>query len=620
MYVVGTAGHVDHGKSTLIKALTGIDPDRLPQEKERGMTIELGFAWLTLPSGQEVSIVDVPGHERFVRNMLAGVGGIDLALLVIAADEGVMPQTREHLAILDLLQIKRSMVVITKADLVDEELLELVSIETEEVLQGTVLEGAPMIPVSAYTGQGLDDLLQKMDDILSSTPTRQDLGRPRLAVDRSFTVAGFGTVVTGTLLDGTFSVGQEVEMVPSGRRCRIRGLQSHRQKVEVADPGRRLAVNLSGISHDEVQRGEIITTPRWLNPTTMIDAKVKLIGDAPRPLKHNARVTFHALVSETPARIRLLDTRELQPGHEAWAQIHLTSPVPLVKGDFFVVRSSETTLGGGKVVDPFPRRHRPFVTSVLESLSAMEEGSLEDLLLGAVDQWGPCDLTTLSRRSNLTLADVQPAISDLAAQGSILLLGGSVARPDSVVYSNRAWEDLKERVISTLAEYYRQYPLRRGISREELRSRLDLSASVFPQVLARLVSEGTVVEEAALVRSPQHQATLSPDQEKQTAAYLKALESEPFSPPTEKAVSPELLALLVEEEKVVKMDGSVVFSAAAYRQMVEGITEYIKEHGKITVAEARTLLNSSRKYILPLLEYLDQQRITRRTGDERVLR
>ena len=322
-----------------------------------------------------------------------------------------------------------------------------------------------MIPVSAYTGQGLDDLLQKMDDILSSTPTRQDLGRPRLAVDRSFTVAGFGTVVTGTLLDGTFSVGQEVEMVPSGRRCRIRGLQSHRQKVEVADPGRRLAVNLSGISHDEVQRGEIVTNPRWLNPTTMIDAKVKLIGDAPRPLKHNARVTFHALVSETPARIRLLDTRELQPGHEAWAQIHLTSPVPLVKGDFFVVRSSETTLGGGKVVDPFPRRHRPFVTSVLESLSAMEEGSLEDLLLGAVDQWGPCDLTTLSRRSNLTLADVQPAISDLAAQGSILLLGGSVARPDSVVYSNRAWEDLKERVISTLAEYYRQYPLRRGISR-----------------------------------------------------------------------------------------------------------------------------------------------------------
>lgn len=283
MYVVGTAGHVDHGKSTLIKALTGIDPDRLPQEKERGMTIELGFAWLTLPSGQEVSIVDVPGHERFVRNMLAGVGGIDLALLVIAADEGVMPQTREHLAILDLLQIKRSMVVITKADLVDEELLELVSIETEEVLQGTVLEGAPMIPVSAYTGQGLDDLLQKMDDILSSTPTRQDLGRPRLAVDRSFTVAGFGTVVTGTLLDGTFSVGQEVEMVPSGRRCRIRGLQSHRQKVEVADPGRRLAVNLSGISHDEVQRGEIVTNPRWLNPTTMIDAKVKLIGSATSP-------------------------------------------------------------------------------------------------------------------------------------------------------------------------------------------------------------------------------------------------------------------------------------------------------------------------------------------------
>ena len=620
MHVIGTAGHVDHGKSTLIKALTGIDPDRLPQEKERGMTIDLGFAWLTLPSGQEVSIVDVPGHERFVRNMLAGVGGIDLALLVIAADEGVMPQTREHLAILDLLQIKSALVAITKADLVDDDLLELVEVETEEVLKGTVFEGAPMMAVSAYTGQGLEELQRNMDEMLSTTPPRQDLGRPRLAVDRSFTVVGFGTVVTGTLIDGTLRVGQEVELVPSGRVCRIRGLQSHRKKVETAEPGRRLAVNLSGISHDEIQRGELVTTPGWLKPTAMIDARIKLIGDAPRPLKHNARVTFHLLASETGARVRLLDSRQLQPGQEALAQIHLDDAVPLVKGDFFVVRSTETTLGGGKVVDPYPRRHRPFVTSMLERLAVMEEGSPEDLLLGAVDQWGPCDLASLSQRSNLALSEVQPAITELAQQGRVLLLGDSQARSDSVVYSNRAWQTLKEGASAALIEYHRQHPLRKGISREELRSRLGFSSSVFTRVLARLVEEGVASEEGALVRLPQHKAALNQDQEKRVEGYLKALESEPFSPPTDVTVDPELLALLIDEGRVVKVDGSVVFSTRAYREMIEGVTRYIKEHGKITVAEARTLFDSTRKYMLPLLEYMDQQRITRRVGDERVLR
>jgi selenocysteine-specific elongation factor len=620
MYVIGTAGHVDHGKSTLIKALTGIDPDRLPEERERGMTIDLGFAWLTLPSGREVSIVDVPGHERFVHNMLAGVGGIDMALLVIAADEGVMPQTREHLAILDLLQIKTALVTLTKSDLVDEELLEVVKSETEEVLKGTVFQGAPMTPVSAYTGQGLEEVKSKIDQMLSHTSPRQDVGRPRLAVDRSFTVAGFGTVVTGTLIDGALSAGQEVELVPSGRICRIRGLQSHRKKVERADPGRRLAVNLSGISHDKIRRGEVITTPGWLKPTTLIDAKVKLLSDAPRPLKHNAPVTFHVLASESAARVRLLDARELQPGHEAWTQIYLYDPVPVAKGDLFVLRSTETTLGGGKVVDPYPKRHRPFVASVLERIAAMEGGNLEAALLGAIDQWSPCDLATLSQRSNLALSEVLSTVAGLARQQRVLLLGGPQAQADSVVYSNQAWQTLKDKGSRILVEYHKQNPLRRGMLREELRSRLDLQSVAFNQALARLAEEGMVAEEGALLRSPQHQAAFSPDQDRQVAAYLKALESEPFSPPTGGAIDPELLALLIDTGRVVKVDGPVVFSAEAYRRMVELVTRHIKQHGKITVAEARTLLNSTRKYVLPLLEYMDQQRITRRVGDERVLR
>ena len=299
MYVIGTAGHVDHGKSTLVKALTDIDPDRFPEEKAREMTIDLGFAWMTLPSGREVSIVDVPGHERFIKNMLAGVGAIDLALLIVAADESVMPQTREHLAILDILQITRGLVVITKTDLVDEEMVELVKADIEDTLEGTSFEGCPMVGVSAYTGDGMDELKATMDGILDETNAREDLGRPRLPIDRCFTIYGFGTVVTGTLIDGTLTVGQEVELAGSGQKARGRGLQSHKTKVDATDAGVRLAVNLSGLSKDEVERGEILTIPGWLKPTYRLDARLRMAKNAPNSLKHNQGVTFHLFTSES---------------------------------------------------------------------------------------------------------------------------------------------------------------------------------------------------------------------------------------------------------------------------------------------------------------------------------
>ena len=351
MFVIGTAGHVDHGKSTLVKALTGIDPDRLREEKEREMTIELGFAWLTLPSGREVSIVDVPGHERFGKNMLAGVGGIDLAMLVVAADESVMPQTREHLAILDLLCVNRGLAVLTKKDLVDDEWLELVQLELEEALQGTSMEGVSMVAVSAAAALGLDELKDALDRLLEETPPRADLGRPRLAVDRSFTMSGFGAVVTGTLLDGALSVGQVVELVPSGRRGRIRGLQSHRRRIESVGPGHRVAVNLSGVSREDVPRGEVLTVPGWLGTTRMVSVELRLTRWAPQPVRHNLGVTFHTGTSETNARVRLLDTQELKPGEHGWAQVHLERPLPLVKGDRFIIRSAQWTLGGGQVVE-----------------------------------------------------------------------------------------------------------------------------------------------------------------------------------------------------------------------------------------------------------------------------
>ena len=621
MFVIGTAGHVDHGKSTLVKALTNIDPDRLPEEKEREMTVDLGFAWCTLPSGREISIVDVPGHERFIKNMLAGVGAIDLALLIVAADESVMPQTREHLAILDILQIKRGLIVITKSDLVDEELVELVQAEIEDTVKGTCMEGRNVVSVSAYTGEGLDILKQAIDETLNETDVRQDLGRPRLPIDRCFSISGFGTVVTGTLIDGTLTVGQEVELATTGQRCRIRGLQSHKSQVDSTDPGVRLAVNLSGVPRQDVTRGEIITVPGWLTATRRLDARLRMVKRAPHPLRHNHGVTFHLFTSETTARVRLLDTDKLEPDTEGWVQILLDESIPVVKGDFFVIRSAEETLGGGQIVEPYPRRrHRRFDSNVLEQLMILDQGSGEDILVSVADQWGPCTLDNLSQRSNLAKEEIIDRISKLERNNLMIILGDLSSENDAVVYSAQGWAILASKIRAILQSYHNQYPLRKGAPTQELRSRLDIQQQVYLKVLGRLVEDSVIEEKDQYVHLPDHLVVLSPDMAIKSESYLKILEEDLYSPPTDQAPDPELLAAMVEMGKVVKVNESVVFSALAYDQLVENIKNHIVSQGSITVADARTMFNTSRKYILPLLEYLDQQRITQRIGDERVLR
>ncbi len=621
MYVIGTAGHVDHGKSTLVKAMTDIDPDRFPEEKAREMTIDLGFAWMTLPSGREVSIVDVPGHERFIKNMLAGVGAIDLALLIVAADESVMPQTREHLAILDILQITRGLVVITKTDLVDAELVELVKAEVEDTLQGTSFEGCPMVGVSAYTGDGMDELKATIDGILDQTEARKDLGRPRLPIDRCFTISGFGTVVTGTLIDGTLTVGQEVELAGSGQKARVRGLQSHKTKVDATDPGVRLAVNLSGLSKDEVERGEILTIPGWLKPTRRVDARLRMVKNAPNPLKHNQGVTFHLFTSEASARVRLLDADRLVAGQEGWVQILLEEPLPVVKGDFFVIRSSEDTLGGGQIVDPNPRRrYRRFDDDVVERMMTLDQGTGEDIIISVAEQWGPCDLTTLSQRTNLPREEVSERVAELTEDGDLVSLGDFGSDADAVVYSAQGWAILKSKVASALQLYHTQYPLRQGVPAQEIRSRLDLSQPVYQRALVRLVEEQIVVDERQSLRLPDHEITLTPQMEEEASAYLNSLRKDPYSPPSGQKVSSELLGVLIDQGKIVRVGDGVIFDAGAYREMTERIVQHLKDQGNITVAEARTMFDTSRKYILPLLEHMDQQQITRRTGDERVLR
>ncbi len=620
MYVIGTAGHVDHGKSTLVEALTGIDPDRLREEKERGMTIDLGFAWLQLPSGNETSIVDVPGHERFVNNMLAGVGGIDLALLVVAADESVMPQTREHLAILDLLHVERGLVAVTKRDLVDDDWLELVMADVEETLEGTVLEHAAIYAVSAMTGEGLPELIGAIDSMLDDTPPKRDVGRPRLPIDRAFTISGFGTVVTGTLIDGRIATGQDVELVVAGKPTRIRGLQTHKKGQTEAQPGTRVAANIINVSQDEVIRGEVLTTEDWLRPTDAIDVRLRVIPDAPHPLRHNMFVTVHTGSSEVVGRLRLLEEDMLQQGETGWAQIKLETPLAVVKGDYYVIRSNRTTLGGGNIVQTHARRHRRRHAPTIERLQVMELGSVQDVLLKTIETSEPGVFEDLVNRANMDADTVQSELQDMAAQGLVLPLGNGGIGRGGYVFTMGGWNGVTEKAQQSLEAYFNQFPLRRGAPKEELRNRLGMTAQVFNLAVTKLQEQAVIEEDGALVRLPGYEPTLTEEQDRQVEAYIRTLESEPFSPPTDEPLDDEVLNLLDEQGKVVRVSETVVYSADAYEKMVGIVSDYIRENGEISVANVRDVLGTSRKYALALMDYMDHKRITRRVGDARVLR
>lgn len=618
MYVLGTAGHVDHGKSTLIHALTGIDPDRLIEEKERGLTIDLGFAWLELPSGKEVSIVDVPGHERFVKNMLAGVGGIDLALLVIAADEGVMPQTREHLAILDILNITQGILVITKKDLADEEMLELVMMDIEEVVAGTALENAPAIVTSATTGDGLPELLSAIDNTLESTSPRRDIGKPRLCIDRVFTMKGFGTVVTGTLIDGKLSVGQQVDILPTGLRANIRGLQVHKKKVETALPGTRLAINLSGVGVEELQRGTVVTTPGWLEPTRFVDVQLRTVTDLPQPVTHNKAITFHTGTSEISGRIRLLDTQKLNHKESGWAQLTLSQPVAVARGDLFIIRSSTGTLGGGRIVDTKAKRHRRFQQSIIESLEVRDKGTPDEILLATLESNEPTEFGALLSLCSISNEEATKALQTLISENRAVAFGSE--GPRRFLFSIGGWNRLISDSQKITNNYHTQFPLRLGMPKEELRNRLKIPSQNFINILQRLISEDILSEEGPLVRLPSHEIKLTDKQQAKVDTLLKSLSDDPFSPPNESLPEPELINVLIDKRLVVKMSDNIIFAASAYDEMVKRVIDHLNSNGKITVAEVRDMFGTSRKYALALMEHLDEIKVTRRTGDERVLR
>lgn len=639
MHVVGTAGHVDHGKSTLVKALTGIDPDRLREEKEREMSIVLGYAWLTLPNGERVSIIDVPGHRDFIKNMLAGVGGIDAAILVIAADEGIMPQTREHLAILDLLQIQGGVVALTKIDLVnDPEWLDLVTTDVMEQLEGTCLSNAPIVPVSAVTGVGLPELVSELARCLEFVPARADRGLPRLPVDRVFTVSGFGTVVTGTLTGGTLSVGQEVELMPSGRRARIRGLQTHKDKIEIAMPGSRVAINLSGVAKEEIVRGEVVTLPGLLKPTQLIDVQLRYLPGVPQPLKHNTQVDFFCGAAEVPAYVRLLGAEKLDPGETGWAQLRLTAPVALVRGDRFIIRwlSPSVTVGGGIVVDPLPeRRHRRFKPEVLARLETLLTGTPEDVVLQTLERAQPVEIRTLYKTVSLPPETVGRALSRLLEDGRVLALDelpadvGQWTASAVVLFSTPGWEQIIAQMRAILGAYHRAWPLRKGMLREELRSRLQegrpaLNNRLFNQIIERAIQQGILGADPNAVWLADHQVCLSDAQQQQVNALLETFRRAPFATPSaaecEAQLGSELFNALVEQGVLVRTGPEVVLTSEAFAQAQAQIVDYIRREGSITVAQVRDLFNTSRKYALALMEYLDELRITKREGDVRVLR
>ena len=618
MFVIGTAGHVDHGKSSLVQRLTGIDPDRFKEEKQRGMTIDLGFAWFGLPNGDEVSVIDVPGHEKFVNNMLAGVGGVDLALIVISAEESVMPQTREHLQILNLLGVNRGIVALTKTDLVESDWVELVKSEVIEELSGTSLKNADIVPVSSVTGFGIIDLVSVIETEIESAEPKVDLGRPRLPIDRSFTISGFGTVVTGTLVEGQLKVGQEIELYPSGLKGRIRGLQSHTNKEDVVFPGTRVAANISGIDHSDIKRGDVLSLPSLLISSEAFDVRLQVLDDSPYDLKHDSNVTLYTGSREVGARLRLLEGNSVSKGDSTWAQIKPTYPIPVLKGDFFVIRSNTETLGGGVVVDIQSRRHKRRSLSIIKKLEILKDGSLGEILLNMIEANQPLEFSSLENSLLLSRTELSNAITELVTKDKLFVTENDIER--GYIFTKLGWESTNMKIMETLTGFHSEFPLREGIQREDLRIQVSLDIGPFNRVVSELSKSNLLVENGSVITSVNHEVVLDDKSKLESADFINKLSVSPFSPPTNSVLHEDVVNYLTNRGEVVNVGQGIVFLASAFDEMLLYVKFTIEDKGEVTVGDVRTKFDTSRKYVLAFMEYLDQQQITRRVGDSRILR
>ena len=628
--VLGTAGHIDHGKTSLIKALTGIDTDRLKEEKERGITIELGFAHLGLPGGKLLGIVDVPGHEKFVKNMVAGATGIDLVALVIAADEGVMPQTREHMEICELLKIKHGIVVLTKIDMVDEDWLDLVREDVSEYLSDGFLDGAPVVEVSSVTGEGLKGLIEILDKLVEEIPER-DIGHLfRLPIDRVFTMKGFGTVITGTSVSGTIGTGDEVTIYPQGISSKIRGLHVHNKEVNEARAGLRTAVNLQGIEKMMLRRGDILATKDSLRPTYMADVVLDHLTSAPRKLKNRAKVRFHTGTSEVISTVVLLDRDELNPGESCFAQIRLDAPTAVLKGDRYVLRSYSPVqaIGGGEILNPLPSKKKRFSDAVLSQLEILHTGGEKEVLelfvsLGRFQGVEESDLSFLANMSKKKLAEPLKA---LKAQKRITQFD----KERSLLIHADFLDKAKDEVLETIAGYHKNFPLKTGLIKEELRSRTTGSRNpkLFNYIIKRLSQDGIIVQEKEIVRLKEHRVTLAQDQEKARQKIENIYAKGGLQPPYFKDLKEDfpgntamdVLGVMVKEGLLLKIKEDLYFHRRAVEELEKRLIDFLKKNGEITTPQFKEMTGTSRKYTIPLIEYFDLSQITVRVGDSRVLR
>jgi selenocysteine-specific elongation factor len=617
--VIGTAGHIDHGKSTLVRALTGTDPDRLSEEKIRGMTIDLGFASMELPGGDAVSFVDVPGHDRFVANMLAGVTGIDAFLLVVAGDEGVMPQTREHVEILDLLGIRRGIAVITKADLIDEDMQEIVRAELHELLAATCISPPPVLAVSASTGEGLPQLIEALEGLIPTSDQSPDGGSPRLPIDRVFTVKGFGTVVTGTSSGGPFEVGQEVEVLPGGARARIRGLQSHGRSLQKIESGRRTALNLAGVERPKLDRGNVVSEPGSMRSSRRVDAIIRVLRSAPQPLRTMDELSLHVGAAEAMVRIFPLQSGSIEQGCSGWAQLRLDRPLAVWRRQRGVLRrlSPSRTVAGAEILDIGPRRRSR--EEDIQRLAGLQSETPDDVVLSLLSERGRSipDLMTLL---SVTKEQLEPILSSLTRRGLLESIGSHYLTASQA-------QTLRDHVQAIVEEYHSKYPLRQGIPREELRRRARVSNAGLDDVLAPLYASCRLTAERTTVAVPTHLAAGSSGQteaQRGLEDMVKALHSSGLMPPPIAAlqhqyqIDDEGLRHLVQRGRVVRIESDVYVSAPAYQMMIESVVGLIADEGKVTIARLRDSLGVTRKYALVYAEHLDARHITRREGDQRV--
>jgi selenocysteine-specific elongation factor len=630
--ILGTAGHIDHGKTSLIKALTGINTDRLKEEQLRGITIELGFAHLELPSGLRMGIVDVPGHEKFVKNMVAGATGIDMVALVIAADEGIMPQTREHMEICSLLGIRHGVVVLTKIDMVDEEWLALVEEEVGEYIRGTFLEEAPVVPLSAVTGEGLPDFVKALDRISENIPARTSSGLFRLPVDRVFSMKGFGTVITGTLASGKVAVGDRVMLYPSGDVSKVRGLQVHNESVPLAEAGMRTAINFQGLDRATVERGDVVASPDALMPSYMVDVVLNYLSSNARPLKNRGRVRFHTGTGEIMAVVVLLDREELAPGERAIAQIRLDTPVTLVKDDRYVVRSYSPTrtIGGGWILNPIAPKHkrnRPELNSRLESLA---QANPEQCVLYHIEEAGfrACSFNELLVMANVPEKQLDRMLQTLMSQKQIIQIDKEKKR----YIHQRAFADLQKAIADKLGAYHQKHPLKTGMSKEELKSKLPASVDtkLFTLTLLQMVKSAIIAVDEDLVRQSDHRVALGVDQRALRESILSTYEKEGLSPPYFKDLCQQLntpedqarqvLSLLVNEGLMVKIKEELYYHHLPLAQVKQKLVDFLNANEELSTPQFKEMTGLSRKYLIPLIEHFDAIQLTIRIGDLRKLR